>query len=105
MQNNAYYFNCDDVNNNILMLDDKTIIRVLNIVQKQTNDIYIIRRKFNIVSSIYEKPCSSTILSIFIVSENNTLYYWSVKQVICKMWTIKKTKNKCIVVPLRHDKN
>lgn len=55
LQNNAYYFNCDDVNNNLLLLNDKTIIRVLNIVKRQTNDIYIIGRKFNIVSSIYER--------------------------------------------------
>lgn len=101
LQNN--YFNCDDVNNNILMLDDKTIIKVLNIIERQTNDIYIIGRKFNIVSSIYERPYSLALLSIFVVLEGNTLYYWSVKQ-ICKMWTIKKIKNKYIVVPL-HDKN
>lgn len=33
LQSDAYYFNCDDINNNILMLDNKTIVRVLNIVK------------------------------------------------------------------------
>lgn len=105
LQSDAYYFNCDDINNNILMLDSKTIVRVLNIV-KTRHDIYVIGQKCNITNSIYEKPCCSAILSIFIVTnDNNTLFYWSIKHIMCKMWIIKKTRTDFIVIPLRHNKN
>lgn len=100
----AYYFNCDDVNNSVLMLDNKVIVRLLNIV-KIRNDIYIIGKKCNIRNSLYEKPCLSTMLSIFIVTEDNTLLYWSIKHIMYKMWIIRKTRTDFIVILLRHNKN
>lgn len=109
LQSDLYYCHCDDASNNVLMLDNKIIVRVLNIVMTQTNDIHIIGRKCNIINSLYERPCLSGILSIFIVVEDNKLYNWDIiyiyKQVICKMWVIPSTTTEFIVIPLRHNKN
>lgn len=42
LQTDLYYYHCDDASNNVLMLDNKIIVSVLNIMMTQTNDIYII---------------------------------------------------------------
>lgn len=87
------------------MLDNNIIVRVLNIVMKRNNNIYIIGQKCNIINTMYETPCSSALLSIFVVAEDKKILSWNIKQVICKMWAIPSTKTEFFVIPLRHSKN
>lgn len=87
LQTYGFHINCDDVKNNCFMMKDGTIIRILNIIEIRTGEVCNIighKRKLA-VDNLYEKPCPSSLLKIFIVSNETRLYHWPVSQIMCKM--------------------
>ncbi|KAL1516234.1 hypothetical protein ABEB36_000153 [Hypothenemus hampei] len=98
---NKYIINCDKKNDNVIMLSNKIIILVLNVI-KNNNDIIILGKKYKIISSIYNKPCESNELDMYIVRESNKVSSWSVNLAYCKMVIIPKSGSEFYVMPLRH---
>ena len=86
------------------MLKDGTIIRIVNIMQIRTEQVYnVIGHKRKVAAdNLFEEPCPSSVLKVFIVSEGTRLCYWPLSQIKCKMWTIKRNETQDYVMPLRH---
>ena len=86
------------------MLNDETIIRIVNIVKIRTEGVYnVIGHNRKVAAgNLFEKPCPSSVLKVFIVSEGTRLYYWPVSQIKYKMWTIKRNDTQDYIMPLRH---
>ena len=76
--------------NNCFMLKDGTIITILNIIQTRTEEVCrIIGHKCNVADdNLYEKPCQSSFVKVFIDSNETRLCHWPVSQ-MCKMWSIR----------------
>ena len=104
LQTRGFYINCDDMKNNCLMLKDGTIIRILNIFQTRTEEVCnIIGHKCKVADdNLYEKPCPSSFLKVFIVTNGTGLCHWPVSQIMCKMWSIRGNRTQEYVMPLRH---
>ncbi|XP_043468219.1 uncharacterized protein LOC122502304 isoform X1 [Leptopilina heterotoma] len=70
---------------------NKDIILILNIAHHvDSNEIVVIGKNFETVRNLYSKPCESSLLNEFIVSDLSSL----------KMWPLKNVKRKFMIVPL-----
>lgn len=100
---NSFNLNCDDKRNNCFLLKDNSVIIVLNIVQLENNDIYIIEHKCKILKELYDQPCSSKLLDIYIIRDviNLTLSWWPISSISKKMWRLQLAEVD-YVIPIRH---
>lgn len=76
---------------------------MINIVKLLPNDIYIVTKECKVIDQIYETPCSSDMLLMFLVSEDNCLNEFNISEIMFKMWAIPKCENKYYVIPLCHN--
>lgn len=72
----TFYLNCDDNKNNCVILKDNTVINVYNITYSQDNNLYIIGKKFIPDANLFDTPCQSQYLGIFIAKENRCIESW-----------------------------
>lgn len=62
---------------NSVMLFDESIVMVSNIVQIfETNQVYIIGKRYKIIGPIYKKLCPSSILKCFAVENHLSIKNW-----------------------------
>lgn len=96
---------CKGNNNNCVLLKNGLYILVLNIVQKNNTDIFLIGKKLRYVTNVYKLPCESGNLSIKVMAANNDrLFSWPITNSFCKAWKILFENNRDIyaIFPLNH---
>ncbi|XP_051168513.1 uncharacterized protein LOC127286199 [Leptopilina boulardi] len=72
-------------------LSNEDIILISNIAHHaDSNETVVIGKKFQTIRNLYSKPCESSFLNEFIVSDLSNL----------KMWPLKKVKRKFMIIPL-----
>lgn len=103
LQTNVIYLNCDFQSDNMVMLKNHDICKVLNIIKLLPDKIYLIVKHYKVINPIYEKPCSSAILFMFIVVEDNrSLSKCLTSKIMYKVWTTQKSRNEYYALPLSH---
>ena len=75
-----------------------------NIVKVLPDQIYFIVKRFNIIESIYVKPCFPAMLFMFVIvkDEHHALTTCLKSDVIYKMWIILKSRREYFVMELCH---
>lgn len=83
-----------------------TIIEIKNFAYCQTsNEVVIIDLKYNNISDVYTKPCSSSIFGIYVVNELSESYsHWPLSDVYQKLICLPYDRS-FVVIPLLHIEN
>lgn len=103
LQTNVIYLNCDIQSENMVMLKNHDICKVLNIIKTVPDKIYVIVKHYKVINPVYEKPCSSAMLFMFIVVEDNrSLSKCLMSEIMYKMWTTQKSRNEYYALALNH---
>lgn len=101
-QNNNIYINCDN-HNNIVLLNNFNIVRVVNIIENKGNEVFILAEICRKVGYMYEKPCNSSLFNIYLVTGSRKLDYWPIENIVNKMYVIPKSANEFYVIPFNHE--
>jgi len=96
-----FYLNCDDNKNNCVILNDNTIVCVLNIAKSQDNNLYIIGKKLVPYRNLFLIPCESRHLGIVIVRQNRCIESWLCHNICTKAFKI-PYHDKFIILPILH---
>lgn len=105
ISNNKFYINCKSFANNCCLLKNDIYILVLNIIEDDNNDIFLIGKKLTYVKELYHKPCDSSLFGIKIMTlKNNDIYSWPITELLYKAWkiTYENNSNTFAIFPLRH---
>ncbi|KAK0156988.1 hypothetical protein PV328_012040, partial [Microctonus aethiopoides] len=104
IQTNGLYLNCCNFHDSMVMLEDKNIYQVQNIVKVLPNQIYFIIRRFKIIDIVYENPCSSAMLFMFVIVEDkhHALTTCLKSDIAYKMWTIPHSRREYFAIELCH---
>ena len=98
---NSWRLDIDDGRNNSVMLNDSTVVTVVNII-KINNKLHIVGRKYNTTRDLFMIPgFRSGCLGIQIVSEPGENEYWPCESISCKIFKVAGT-NGYIVYPIIH---
>lgn len=62
LQTSVMHLNCYIQNNSMIMLNNHSICRILNIIKLLPDLIYLIVKQYKVINPIYEEPCSSVTL-------------------------------------------
>lgn len=77
---------------NICQLKCGTVVKVLNIIKRKSEDIFIVGKYYISDKKLYSQPSDSKILDICKVSRLSELTYWNVELI----------KRKCVLFPIDH---
>jgi len=94
--------NCDNQGNNCVLLENGTVVLVLNFVQTEDNTKLIIGKKLKYVKNLYLLPYESNTFNIQIVIENDRIRVWPCEKIEAKMWKMPYKDNLSIVFPIIH---
>lgn len=94
--------NCNDEKNSYLLIDNKYVIKTLNIIQCNNNEIFVIGKKFKIIGNIYNIPCLSSDLGINIVNDQaSRIESWPLNKISAKLFVMPYESNK-VTFPILH---
>lgn len=96
----SFHLKCDNKNNCVL-LKDNTVVCVHNIAKSENNNIYIIRKKLILDTSLFTIPCESQLFGIAIVKQNRCIESWLYENICAKVYKI-PYKDKFIILPILH---
>ncbi|XP_029161035.1 uncharacterized protein LOC114932803 isoform X1 [Nylanderia fulva] len=102
LKTHLYYINCKEDKNNCCVLKDGSNICVVNIIQSQNLEIFIIGVKCNKLNTLYSLPCSSGKLNIHIISKTTEMSLWPITEIEGKVYNLLNSKNESIAIPLCH---
>lgn len=101
--NNRISIHCDN-KNNCCLLSNGTYVSIKNIIELTSGELCIIGKRLTRLQSLYEKPLSSDIIGINVVSFNTpSLQKWPVSEIRAKAWIIPLIDQESFAVfPLLH---
>lgn len=102
--NEKVTISCKGHNNNCCLLKNESYILVLNIIQKNNVDIFLVGKQLKFVKNVYTLPCKSSILNIKIMTINDDkICSWPITDLLCKAWKMPYNNSKTFAIfPLNH---
>lgn len=98
-----FFIDCNNLRDNCVLLKDNSIATIINIVEFEKKNIYLIGKKHDILQVLYENPLNSNKLNIHMSSfGENDLILLSLQDLKAKCWKISKKRNLSITSPLLH---
>lgn len=100
-----FKINCKRDSDNCCFLKNGLCIIILNIIENNNGDIYIIGKKLQHVEFLYELPCKSDELGIKLMTINNdNIYSYPITDLMCKTWKMLygNDPNMFAIFPLIH---
>ena len=100
----CFKVNCGDDKNNCVLVDKKYVINIINLIECQENEIYVVEKRMKIIGPLYNFPCASSDLGINIVSneDNNAVTeLWNLKRISAKLFKL-PFENRIVVFPILH---
>lgn len=96
--------NCKRFSNNCCILKNNVCILVLNIIEDNNKDIFLIGKKLKYVEDVYKTPCKSSLFNIRVMStSSDDLFSWHITDVLYKTWKISyDNSNTFAIFPLNH---
>lgn len=97
---------CKGSNNNCCILRTGEYILVLNIIQDESKNLFLIGKKLKYVKDVYAVPCKSSDLGIKVMTVNNDkIFAWPITNLQCKSWKIPcgNDPNEFAIFPLNHE--
>ncbi|KAB0790543.1 hypothetical protein PPYR_05331 [Photinus pyralis] len=89
-----------DDSNNCCFMNDNSVVIIKNIVSLN-NVVTVIGQKYLVLENLYNLPCESSKLNIFVVSKEGPIKSWELPQVLHKFFKL-TLNNKVVVFPLLH---
>lgn len=90
--------------NNCVKMSNNDIVLIENIATKSSNlnCIIVIGRHFEKLTELFNVPCSSNILGIYMASELSCLKSWHLDDIIEKIVCFPLNDNESVVIPFVH---
>lgn len=97
---------CNNFKDNCILIKNGIFISVLNIIQINKKNIYIIGSKLKPIGSLFKKPCDSKDCMIQIVEQKSKICFWPIEEIQMKLWIMKYNNddfnNYRVVYPINH---
>lgn len=80
-------------------------ILVLNIIEDNNKDIFLIGKKLKYVEDVYKKPCKSSQFNIRVMTtSSDDIFSWPITDVLYRAWKISynNNSNTFAIFPLNH---
>lgn len=101
-----FNINCKGYSDNCCLLQNGLCILVINIVEINNEDIFLIGKKLKYVKDVYELPCKSSNFGITVMTLDisDNIFSWPITDLQCKAWKIPfgNNENTFAIFPLNH---
>jgi len=98
-----YVMKVDDNANNCCFIKNKSIIKIEIIAYCNIRKCLVaIGKKFMIKADLFQVPCLSSLLDIYVVSNLSELCIWPISDITKKMLIMPYSSNTFVVIPLLH---
>ncbi|KYQ55446.1 hypothetical protein ALC60_05670 [Trachymyrmex zeteki] len=99
----GYVIKINDNVNNCCLMSDRSILKIENIAYCNTRKCLVaIGRKYLIKNDLFDVPCPSSLIDIYVVSDISELFIYEISDIVNKMLIIPYTNNTSVVIPLLH---